>query len=155
MVRPVFKDLDVDLWVHPHRLGVDQPSICLFHERRDVGAQILEAIAELAVEARPAQRVITFRRCSRPRALLKLKLKVDSSGDELKIMHIGIDRDTAIIAMTDEGLCLLKSALATWLDGGEDFGVSPRRSGLKRKAFGKLDKESGELWFWGPGYAGP
>jgi hypothetical protein len=155
MVKPAFEDLEVDLWVHPHRLGVAQPSICLFHDRRDSGTQIRDAIAELGGDARPAQRTITFRPCSRPRALRTLKLKLDSIGDDLKIMHIGLDRDTATINMTDEGLSLLKNALATWLDGGEDFGVSPRHSPLKPKSFGKLDKESGELWFWGPGYAGP
>lgn len=123
MARPTFEELDVDLWVHPRKLGVTQPSVCLFHDRRDAGRQILDAIAELAAEPRPAQRELTFRACLRPSAL--------------------------------EGLFLLKNALATWLGGVEDFGVSPGHSDLKPKAFGKLDKESGELWFWGPGYAGP
>ena len=155
MVMPAFRDLEVDLWVHPRKLGIAEPSICLFHDRCEAGAQILDAIAELVDEARPAQRTITFKPCSRPHALGKLKLKLEAIGDDLKIMHIGLDRDTATIEMTDEGLSLLKKALETWLAGGEDFGVSPRHSPLKPKAFGKLDKESGELWFWGPGYASP
>jgi hypothetical protein len=121
MVRPAFENLDVDLWVHQHRLGVAEPSVCLFHDSRDSGAQILEAIAELDGDARPAQKTITFKPCSRPGALHKLKLKLDSICDDLKVMHIGFDCDTVTISMTDEGLLLLKSALATWLNGGEDF----------------------------------
>ena len=156
-VKPGFKDLDIDLWVHPGKLGVTQPSVCLFHESRDTGAKVLETIAELAGDPPPAHRSITFHPCSRPGALRRLNLKLDVIGDDLKIMHISVgpDRDTATIRMTKEGLSLLTRALRTWLDGGEDFGVSPRHSALKPKAFGKLDKESGELWFWGPGYAGP
>lgn len=155
MVKPAFEDLDVDLWVHLHKLGDTQSSLCLFHASRNSGVQILDAIGELIDDARPSQRTITFKPCSRPRALRKMKLKLDKSGDELKIMHIGLGRDTATINMTDEGLSLLQRAVATWLDGGEDFGVSPRHSALKPKAFGKLDRESGELWFWGPYYTGP
>lgn len=154
-MKPAFQNLEVDLWVHAGKLGIAQPSICLFHDRREEGFQILEAIVELVNEDRPAQRTITFKPCSRPHALGKLKLKVESIGDDLKIMHIGFDRATATIEMTDEGLSLLKNALRTWLAGGEDFGVSPRHGSLKSKAIGKLDKESGELWFWGPGYLGP
>jgi len=155
MAKLAFENVDADLWVHPGKLGVVQPSVCLFHGSRDAGAQILDAISALSGDARPAQRTITFRTCLRPRPLRKLKMKLDSIVDDLKIMHIGFDRDTATINLTDEGVSLLKSALQTWVDGGEDFGVSPRNSALKPKAFGKLDMESGELWFWGPGYAGP
>jgi len=155
MVKPAFQNLEVDLWVHPRKLGIAQPSVCLFYDRFEEGVQILEALAELVNAARPAQRTITFKPCLRPHALGKLKLMLESIGHDLKIMHIGLDRDTATIEMTDQGLSLLKNALGTWLAGGEDFGVSPRHGALKPKVVGKLDKESGELWFWGPGYAGP
>ncbi|GEM_PF-2335171 len=37
----------------------------------------------------------------------------------------------------------------SWLAGAEDFGVSPRHSSHKTIDLGKLDRESGELWFWG------
>ena len=84
-----------------------------------------------------------------------MKLKLESISDDLKVMHIAVERDTATIKFTDEGLSVLKNSLETWLVGGEDFGVSPRHAALKPKAFGKLDQNSGELWFWGPGYAGP
>ena len=57
--------------------------------------------------------------------------------------------------MSDAGLLLLKKSLIHWLDGKEDFGVSPRYGVSTAKALGKLDKESGEIWFWGPGYSGP
>ncbi|MBX7106380.1 MAG: hypothetical protein K1X57_20045 [Gemmataceae bacterium] len=155
MVKTSFENVDAELWVHPGKLGIAQPSVCLFHKSRESGAQLLDAISELSGDARPAQRVITFRSCLRPRPLRKMKMKLDSIGDDLKIMHIGFDRDTATITLTEVGLSLLKSALQIWLDGGEDFGVSPRNSALNPKAFGKFDRESGELWFWGPGYAGP
>lgn len=75
--------------------------------------------------------------------------------DDLQVMSIRCDSDAATIEMTDEGIRLLIDACAKWLDGGEDFGVSPRNSALKPKHFGELDRESAELWFWGPGYAGP
>jgi hypothetical protein len=129
--------------------------VCLFHDRLDAGNQILDALAELGSEPRPAQRTITFKPCSRPHALGKMNLKLESISDALKVMYIAFERDTATIELTDEGLSLLKNSLETWLAGGEDFGVSPRHGAMKRKAFGKLDQESGELWFWGPGYAGP
>lgn len=155
MVRPAFEDVDVDLWVHPRKLGVTQPSVCLFHDRPDAGVQIFDALVELAGETRPAQRTITFKACLRPYALHKMRLKIESIGDDLKVMHVGLDCDSVTITMTDEGLLLLKNALTNWLVGGEDFGVSPGHSDLKPKDLGNLDKESGELWFWGPGYAGP
>jgi hypothetical protein len=155
MIKPAFENVDADLWVHPGKLGLAEPSVCLYHDRRDSGAQIRDAISELGECAYGDRRTITFKACPRPRAFRKLKMKFDAVGDDLKVMHISIDRETATIIMTDDGLALLKSALQTWLDGGEDFGVSPRQSGLKPKAFGKLDRESGELWFWGTGYLGP
>ena len=155
MVKPAFENIDVDLWGHPGKLGITQPSVCLFHGTRDSGAQILNAIAELGADARPAQRTLTFSRCSRPGALRKMRINRASNCDDLKILHISHDHDTATIIMTDVGLSLLTSAFQSWLGGSEDFGVSPRHSVLKPKAFGKLDKESGELWFWGPGFTGP
>ena len=63
--------------------------------------------------------------------------------------------DCATVEMTDKGLGLMIHAFAVWLDGGEDFGISPGHSDLKWKELGKLDRESGELWFWGPSYDGP
>lgn len=42
-----------------------------------------------------------------------------------------------------------------WHAGGEDFGVAPRHSDYKATQLRQLDRSSGELWFWGPQYAGP
>lgn len=70
-------------------------------------------------------------------------------------MSIKSDSDAATIEMTDVGLGLLIVACAKWLDGSEDFGVSPRHSTLRTKELGELDRQSGELWFWGPSHAGP
>lgn len=155
MVMPAFENLPIDLWGHPGRVGITQPSLCVFHHVPAVGAQLLDALDELEHEAPPAKRMLTFRPSSRKLALRNLKLEVVPVRADLKIMHIAHVRDTAKIEMTDEGLALLKEAFASWLRGAEDFGVSPEHSSLKRKEFGKLDRESGELWFWGPGYAGP
>ena len=74
---------------------------------------------------------------------------------ELQVLSIRCDSDAAIIEMTDDGLELMINAFTSWHSGAEDFGVSPRHFNLNPRAFGKLDRESGELWFWGPGYAGP
>ena len=155
MVKPAFENLQIDLWVHQGTLGIAQPSLCVFHDDPTVGTQLLEALKELQDDTCPAQRVLTFRASSRKSALLKLKLKLVADHEDLKVMHVGRDRDTAVIEMTAEGLSLLTDAFARWLAGGEDFGVSPTSSSLKRKEFGRLDRESGELWFWGPWYAGP
>jgi hypothetical protein len=157
----------IELWIHHGKLGKTKPTLCLFHDAPGVrlgqhrktllvGEQFLITLAELQDEkTRPAQRVLTFRASSRKRALRKLKLKLVPVREELKVMHIGYERDSAFIEITDEGLSLLRDAFASWLKGDEDFGVSPEHSTLKPNELGKLDRESGELWFWGPGYLGP
>ena len=80
------------------------------------------------------------------RANARAAEKIDTSA------HSG---DNKTIEMTSDGLTLLASAIRSWLAGAEDFGVSSRKSKPKPKQLGKLDRESGELWFWGPFYAGP
>lgn len=70
-------------------------------------------------------------------------------------MSIRHDKETAAIEMTDQGLGLMTDAITSWLGGAEDFGIAPDHSGLKPKQLGKLDRESAELWFWGPGYYAP
>lgn len=148
-------NLDVELWVHPQRLGLSQPSVCLYHEDRAKGSQLLDSLRQLTNAARLAERTFTFRSHERPFALRKLKLKFDSIREDLKVMNIAHDREAATITMTANGIAILQDALANWLKGGEDFGVSPRHGAIPPKAFGRLDSESGELWFWGPGYKGP
>jgi len=154
-MKSAYANLAVDFWVHPAKLGVTQPSLCLFHDSKDVGSPIIDALTELTNAARPAQRKLTFVNCSRDRALSSLRLRVVPGRDELQVMSIRCDSGGATIEMTDDGLRLLIKACTAWLGGAEDFGVSPRHSSIKSKDFGKLDRESGELWFWGPSYAGP
>lgn len=95
------------------------------------------------------------RKYSRERALSNLRLMAVPDREDLQVMSIRRESDTAIIEMTEEGLKLLIEACTAWLSGAEDFGVSPRQSTVKPKDFGRPDRESGELWFWGPGCAGP
>ena len=155
MVKPTFAKLEIDFWVHHGKLGITQSSLCLFHESVAVGLPVLDALNELTNETWPAQRKLTFVKCSRKRALSSLRLLVVPRREDLKVMNIRYDADAATIEMTDIGLRVLIHAITTWLNGGEDFGVSPRRSTLSPKDFGKLDHESCELWFWGPGYTDP
>jgi hypothetical protein len=155
MVKPAFENLKIDFWVHAGKLGVTQPSLCLFHKSPQVGTQLLDAIAELKDQVCPAHRTLTFAPCSQKTPLLKLKLMLVPESEDLKVMSIRQNADVATIEMTDVGHALLHDAIVSWLTGAEDFGVSTRRSSLKPRQFGKLDRESGELWFWGPGYAGP
>lgn len=65
-------------------------------------------------------------------------------------MSIACGNGAATIDMTPTGLKLLHEALTAWLSGGEDFGVSPTHSRLKRRELGRNDLLSGEIWFWGP-----
>ncbi|HMP71464.1 MAG TPA: hypothetical protein PKA76_19100 [Pirellulaceae bacterium] len=154
-MKPAFANLAIDFWVHRGKLGDAQLSLCLFHDSKDIGSPIIDALNELKNEISPAQRKLTFVKCSRERALSTLRLVVVPGREDLQVMSIRCDPDGATIEMTDEGLKLLIDACTAWLGGAEDFGVSPRHSSMKPKDFGKLDRESGELWFWGPGYAGP
>ena len=155
MVKRAFENLAIDFWVHPGILGLSRPTLCLFHDAAQIGKPRLEALTELQGEAGPAQRTLTFKTCSRTRPLRKLKLILVPEREELRVMNIGHDADTATIEMTHDGLALMIDAMVSWLAGAEDFCVSPRHSSLKAKQFGELDKESGELWFWGPGYYAP
>ena len=155
MVKPEFENLAVDFWVYPGKLGTARPSLCLFHDTPRLGTELLDALRELENSTCPAQRTLTFRRCSRQRPLLKLRFAVVPERDDLKIMSIRCDVETAVIEMTAEGLSLMVDSVTSWLAGAEDFGVSPDRSSFNRKQLGKLDRESAELWFWGPSYYAP
>ncbi len=155
MVKPEFENLEIDFWVHPGKLGVTQPSLCLFHDAVQIGTPLLDALTELKGTTCPSQRTLTFRACSRKLALCKLKLMLVPDREDLKVMNIDCDADAATIEMTQCGLLLIIDAVASWLVGAEDFGISPRHASLKPKQFGRLDNESGELWFWGPGSYAP
>jgi len=62
-----------------------------------------------------------------------MALKVVPEREDLKVMSIRHDAESATIEMTDEGLALMTDAVASWLAGADDFGVSPQRSCLKTK----------------------
>jgi hypothetical protein len=155
MVKPGFENLAVDFWVHPGKLGLTQPSLCFFHDEVQVGTPLLDALTELKGQTNPTRRTLTFKACSRKQALRKLTLMLVPGREDLRVMNIQHDADAGTIEMADAGLALMTDAVASWLAGAEDFGVSPRHSSLNPKLFGKLDKASGELWFWGPGYNAP
>ena len=61
MIKPAFENVDADLWVHPGKLGLAEPSVCLYHDSRDSGAQIRDAISELGECAYRDRRTITFK----------------------------------------------------------------------------------------------
>ena len=155
MVKPAYENLSIDFWVHTGKLGLTQPSLCLFRDAVQVGTPLLDALTELNGQACPARCTLTFKACTRSQALRKLTLMLFPEREDLRIMNIQCDADTGTIEMADVGLALMTDAVASWLAGAEDFGVSPRHSSLNPKQFGKLDKASGELWFWGPGYYAP
>lgn len=155
MVKPQFSNLKVDLWVHDGRIGVAQHNLCLFHGSVEGGSPILDALNELRQESRPAQRTLTLASSSRKRALTNMRLVVATEREDLRVMNIRHDTENATIEMTGDGLAMLIDACTAWFGGAEDFGVSSRQSALKPKELGTLDRESGELWFWGPGYDGP
>ena len=155
MVKKQFSGLEIEFWVHEGKLGKTQHSLCLFHDSLEIGSPILEALYELRTETRPASCKLTFAASSRKQGLLSLRLMVVPKREDLQVMCICYDVEGAKIEMTDEGLKLLIEAFTAWLSGGEDFGVSPRHSKLNPNVLGKLDRESIELWFWGPRYVSP
>lgn len=155
MVKPAPQDVDAELWVHAQKLGTMPPSICVFHDCCTAGSELQDTLAELGTADRPAQRAVTFRSSVRPGSLHKLKLIVDLKSAALRVMHVSHDDKNATIVMTDDGLKLLQDAVTSWLNGREDFGVSPRSGRRQKHELGIQDRQSGELWFWGPGYAGP
>lgn len=150
-----FEDINVDFWVDPGKLGFLRPSLCLFHDVATKGSQLFDALKELESGPCPAQRKLTFAACSRPSPLRELRFVLAQEREDLKVMSIQHNGASAIIEITSEGLPLVMDAVATWLAGAEDFGVSPRHSDRKPKQLGELDRQSGELWFWGPSYDGP
>lgn len=152
MIKPKFVDLKVDFWLYPGKCGLSRPTLCVYHQSREIGAPILDAIFELKSGACPVKRTLTFLPRSRKPALTTLQLWRVSGSAELCVMNMRCNVDQAIIEMTDVGLELLTDAFSKWLAGGEDFGVAPRHANLKSKELGRLDDESLELWFWGPSY---
>ncbi len=150
-----FTNIDVECWRHAGELGLAEPSLCLYHATADRGREILQALDELQAEGCDSQRALTFRPSQRDRSIGTLRLRLVAPTNELRVMNISCEPGTATIEMTPVGLPLVRHAVSAWCDGGEDFGVSPAHANLKKRELGIQDTTSGELWFWGPGYAGP
>ena len=155
MVKPYFQNLEIECWQHVGKLGTAEPSLCLFHASLKAGEPLLSALNELEDDEVPSNRSITFKSCQRDRSFSTLRLKLLPGNADLRVMRISCASTAASIEMTMAGLNLLRRAVTTWLEGGEDFGVSPNKSGMKKRELGSQDLESGELWFWGPVDVGP
>ncbi len=155
MVKPSFLNLDAELWLYPHRLGRSQLSLCLYHSAKEIGLPILEALDELQSEGSLSKRTLTFKATPRAGCITTLRLLRVTDDEDLHVLNVASENDTATIQMTDIGLPLFRDAVRGWLEGGEDFGVSAQHSDLKPRQLGTLDRASGELWFWGPTYVSP
>lgn len=154
-MKPEFLNLDIEVWIHPERLGVSQPSLCLFHSSKHAGGQLLSALDEMQTEGCPSKRTLTFQLTKRLRSVTTLQICLVAECTNLRVMNIVSETTVATIKVTSIGRLLLQNGVLNWLDGNEDFGVSSRHSGLKRSELGELDRTSGELWFWGPTLIGP
>ena len=150
LTYPQFSNLNVACWQHPKKLGFAVPTVCLHRENTDAGRPLLNALEELSMESPPAQRILTFKPTQKKKGISKLRLQFVLPSDELRVINIACTPGTADIVMTAKGLEVLREAILTWLNGGEDFGIHARNSDLKQRELGALDKSSGELWFWGP-----
>jgi hypothetical protein len=155
MQKPTFQDLAVECWLHRGKIGVAARTLCFFHSSVELGAPILDALRELKEETCSNQRMVSFDPCKRRLAFRKLRLHMVESREELRVMNVRGQGETAAIEMTSVGIDVLADGFTSWLNGAEDFGVSPRDSALHRKELGALDCESWEVWFWGPSYLGP
>jgi hypothetical protein len=151
MTFGVFQNLKIELWFQLGRLGASQGSLCVFHDSVEQGKELLDALLDLKTSDPPQKRKLSFAVCDRPLAMDKLVLELSPASEDLKVLSIRREGDSAIIEMTLEGLEILIDGTQSWLSGSEDFGVSPAHSRrVARKQFGRLDRESLELWFWGP-----
>ena len=154
-MKTYFTDIEVECWVHDGRIGVWEPSVCLFHRKPEDGRALLKALEELRSDETPSKRKLTFKPASRERAVSVLRLRLVAERPELRVMNISAADGAVAIEITDTGWQITRDALASWFAGGEDFGISPMHARMKKRDLGKDDLASGELWFWGPGYAGP
>jgi hypothetical protein len=156
MTFGVFQNLKIELWFHQGRIGASPDCLCAFHSSAERGKEWLDALLDLSARDHDQKRTLTFAACDRLLAIHKLVLTVSPPSDDLKVLSIRRDADSAAIKMTPEGLEIVIEGVQSWLAGTEDFGVSPAHSRrIPKKQFGRLDRESLELWFWGPGLLGP
>lgn len=152
MVKPAFRDVDVELWKSRVSLDPRYQSICLHHRQKQIGIPILEALCELDPVKRPDQRMLTLVACDKADVATSLRLVLCHESESLRVMNISLRDRTVQIEMTMHGVLIFKRALTRWFEGGEDFGVSPEDGPFNRKDLGRSDLESYDLWFWGPTY---
>lgn len=155
MVKPELLNLGIEIWIHPGKLGVSQPSLCLYHSSKKSGDQLLSILDEMQSEDCPSKHTLTFKPTDRHGTVTTLRLLQIAGYTDLRVMNIASETNVATIQMTAIGRDIIKSGILKWLDGAEDFCVSVRNSKLKPGQLGRLDRTSGELWFWGPTYIGP
>lgn len=145
--------LNVECWLHPRelgKLGFSEPTICLYHSTKDAGTPMLEALSLLRTNSAKRECSFAFAGSKRERSIVKLIVRVLAPSEALHVMCIQHAVEVGTIEVTEAGLELLITAVGAWLTGSEDFGVSPEQCGRKRNRLGQRDRESGELWFWGP-----
>lgn len=151
-----YQNLKVECWFYSGRSGAAHDCLCVEHTSTDQGREILEALSDLKRTGGEARRKLTFAPTNRRNAIEQLALELTPARAELKVMNIRRNGAAATIEMTSEGNLLVADAVAAWLGGGEDFGVSSKHStSTQGKEFGRLDRDSMELWFWGPSMGGP
>ena len=151
MTISAFQNLKIEIWFHPDRLGATRGCLCAFHSSAEQGKTLLDALLDLHSGHLPQKRTLTFAACDRRLAIRKLVLALLPPSDDLKVMSIRRDADSAVVEMTPEGLEIMIKGVQSWLSGAEDFCVSPAHArNVTKKHFGRLDRESSELWFWGP-----
>lgn len=155
MVKQYFLNIEIECWHHLGRVGLSEPSVCLYQSSPPSCDSIVLALDEMESEGPPCNRTLTFVTCQRKRAFSTFRLTFLPDTPALRVMKISCDSATATIEMTIMGLRLLRKSVMTWRDGREDFGVAPRLSNLKKHDLGIQDLASGELWFWGPSFLGP
>lgn len=155
MVKPAFDRLPIEIWVSDRKLGATADCLCIYHGSPAECSQFVDALSELEVEDAPARRTLTFAPCSRKSPVGKLTFSFVAPTEALRVMHIRRENEAVIIQVTRDGLSLLRNAFSSWQEGAEDFGIASRHSSLAARQLGKLDRESSEIWFWGPRYTGP
>lgn len=154
-MKPQYANLSIDLWVHGSGLHRRARAICLYRRSVECGEAILQALLELQKEHPPSRRTLTFSASERPRPLRTLRLEVVPARSELRVISIRYEGDLATIEMTHLGLEAMIRSVRSWLAGGEDFCVDSSVEHVPSKDLGELDRQSCELWFWGPSYYGP
>jgi hypothetical protein len=150
MSKPYFQEIDVECW-RQTGLRRREWSVCLrqLQPERAVGPFLL-ALNELVSEGPGARRALTFKPCDRRRAITKARLSLHAPTPELRVMCVTCNGDAMSLELTPAGLESLRDGLNGWIGGAEDFCVAPEHGVRNWKALGPRDRESLDIWFWGP-----